>query len=51
MVDIGLTETVKEDPLKFGLWIQNKSEFYTFQVGTNNDMGVRLLTMVILKFL
>lgn len=36
MVDIGLTETVKEDPLKFGLRIQNKSEFYTLQVSYNN---------------
>ncbi|XP_028402827.1 guanine nucleotide exchange factor DBS-like [Dendronephthya gigantea] len=31
LIDIGLTETVKEDPLKFGLWLQNKSEFYTLQ--------------------
>ena len=32
MIDIGLTETVKADPLKFGLWLQNKSEFFTLQV-------------------
>lgn len=37
MVDIGLTETVKEDPLKFGLSIQNKSEFYTLQA-TSQDV-------------
>ena len=34
MIDIGLTETVKSDPLKFGLWLQNKSEFFTLQVLT-----------------
>ena len=36
MIDIGLTETVKSDPLKFGLWLQNKSEFFTLQAASED---------------
>ncbi|XP_046852419.1 guanine nucleotide exchange factor DBS-like isoform X2 [Xenia sp. Carnegie-2017] len=35
LVDVGLTETVKEDPLKFGL-LHKKSEFYTLQAPSDD---------------